>query len=375
MKFRWILFLLLIAGGTAFGLRYLPKNAKGQTGAPSGPKAVPVVTVKVGKQDVPIWISGLGTVQAFNTVTIRPRVAGALEKVMFNEGQNVNQGDILARIDPRPYQSTLAQAEAKQAQSSAQLANARQEYNRIKQLVGSGAESRTRFEQLEANVAQFVAQEQADKATVEAAKLDLDFTTVRAPIAGRTGVRLIDEGNLVTSSQTAGLVVITQLQPISVVLMLPQNNLSALRKRMLADKTPLTVQSLTDDGNVLAEGKLELIDNQIDTNSGTLRVKATFENKDYPLWPGQFVTARVLVETRKQALVVPTQVVQSGLDGPFVYLVTADKKVEARPVKPGPRAEGITVIEEGLNDGDQVVLDGQSKLQPGATIAIGNAKP
>lgn len=375
MKFLRTLVFLLLALAAFAAWHFLPKFLPGKPpAAKAGPKTVPVTTTVAETRNVPIWLSGLGTVQAFNTVTIRPRVGGALEEVNFTEGQAVKAGDVLARIDPRPYQSVLDQAKAKRAQSATQLANARRELERVDKLVGTGAESRRRYEELEANVGQLAAQEQADAATVGAAELDLEFTAVKAPIAGRTGVRLIDPGNLITAGQNSGLVVITQLQPVSVILTLPQEHLPAIRKRMLADKTPLTVQTLADDGRMFAEGKLELIDNQIDVTSGTLRLKATFPNDDLALWPGQFVTARVLVDTRNQAIVVPTPVVQAGLDGPFAYVVKADKTVEARNLKAGPRVGEVTVIEDGLKAGEQVVLDGQSKLQPGAAITLQSQK-
>jgi len=228
---------------------------------------------------------------------------------------------------------------------------------------------------MEATVAQFSAQEQADEAAIQAAQLNLDFTTVKAPITGRTGLRLIDKGNLVTTNQESGLVVISQLQPISVIFTLPQNNLPAIQKRISQDPSEATVQALTDDGKVLAEGKLSLIDNEIDTSSGTLKLKATFPNSDMALWPGQFLSSRLLVETRKQVLVIPTQAISAGLDGQFVYRVKDDHTVEPRNVKTGPQVEGITIIEEGLETGESIVLDGQSKLQPGSSVSTQSPKP
>ncbi|MEO8617275.1 MAG: efflux RND transporter periplasmic adaptor subunit [Luteolibacter sp.] len=369
MKFSRLFLFLLFAVGIVLAWLLLPKSGK-TANAPKEGKSVPVTTVAASARDVPIWLTGLGTVQAYNKVTIRPRVAGVLDRINFTEGQIVSEGDVLAVIDPRPYESLLAQAKAKVAQTTAQLSNANKDMDRIGQLVKSGAATRQLLDQLEASVAQFTAQQQADVAAQQSAQLDLDFTTVKAPIAGRTGVRLIDQGNLVTASQEGGLVVISQFQPISVVFTLPQDSLPAIRKRMLADSSELTVQALTDEGQILGEGKLALIDNEIDVNSGTLKLKATFPNTDEALWPGQFLNARVLVETRRQAVVVPTQVITAGLDGPFVYIVKADKTVEPRNVKPGPRVDEITIVEDGLKTGEEVVLDGQSKLQPGARISI-----
>ena len=376
MKTRWVLFVFLLLGvGGALAWRFAPtRKAADNTAASAGStRTIPVVTTHVALRDMPIWLSGLGTVQAFNTVMVRPRVSGTLDTINFTEGQSVKAGDILAQIDPRPYRSALEQARARMAQNEAQLSNARRELDRIRALVESEAESRRILEQQEASVAQLAAVAQADQAAVEAAQLDLDFTTVRAPIAGRTGVRFVDAGNLVTANQGTGIVVITQLQPVSLIFTLPQHHLPALRRRLQADSSAPLVHAAGDQGIVLARGTLDLIDNQIDTSTGTVRLKASFANEDVALWPGQFVSARVLVETRSQAAVVPAEVVQAGLDGPFAYVVKTDNSVEARQIKPGPTVDAFTVIEAGLKSGERVVSDGQSKLQPGARISSENA--
>jgi membrane fusion protein, multidrug efflux system len=339
------------------------------------PKGIPVVVDQVEARDVPIWLTGLGTVQAYNTVTVRPRVSGSLDEVKFDEGQQVNAGDVLAQIDPRVYLSVLEQARAKAKENAALLANSKRELKRIRILVKSNAESQRLLDQAEATVAQYEALAMADEVAIRAAQLDVDFTTVRSPITGRTGVRLVDAGNLVTANQSTGLVVVTQLRPLSVILTLPQKDLPALQKRMGSDPTPLKVQTVDDSGKVVAEGELQLIDNQIDTATGTIRLKATFPNKDFALWPGQFVSARVLAETRSSSLVVPTQVIQTGLDGMFAYVVKPDQTVEPRLVKPGARIEDFTVIEEGLKAGETVVVDGQSKLKPGAKIVAEEKTP
>lgn len=375
MKTRWVFATLLVVGiGAAVAWKMKPAAKPAAAGGGRGGGAVPVVGIDVSQRDMPIWLSGLGTVQAFNTVTVRPRVNGSLDTVNFTEGQTVKAGDVLAQIDPRPYRAALEQAKAKKAQDEAQLANAQRDLTRIRALVESDAESRRILEQQEATVAQYSAIIQADQAAVDAAQLDFDFTTVRAPIAGRTGVRLVDAGNLVTASQSTGLVVITQLQPVSILFTVPQQHLPALRKRLLADSSQPQVQAVSEIGEPLARGKLELIDNQIDTSTGTARLKATFANEDSALWPGQYVTAAVLVETRNQAVVVPTEVVQAGLDGPFAYVIKADNTVEARAIKPGPAVESFTIIENGLKAGERVVRDGQSKLQPGAHVSMQDVK-
>jgi multidrug efflux system membrane fusion protein len=377
MKFRLPAILLLLALGGYLAYTRLPVfNTPGSAQKAGGPPPAAAITAtEVMARDVPLWRSGLGTVQAFNTVTVRPRVSGMLDEVNFTEGQAVQEGDVLAKIDPRPYEALLAQAKGKLAQSTAQLGNARDELKRVSELVNSGAESRQKFDQLSATVEQFEAQQLADIAGVRTAQLDLDFTTVRAPISGRTGIRQIDKGNLVTANQGAGLVTISQFHPISVIFTLPQQELGAIQQRMATNPDPLLTQAVDDDGKILGEGKLDLVDNQIDTNSGTLRLKATFPNANGTLWPGQFITGRVLVETRPQAIVIPTQVINAGPNGPFAYVVKADDSVEVRNLVLGPRTEAMTLVEEGLKVGETVVLDGQSKLRPGATISIQPAQP
>jgi multidrug efflux system membrane fusion protein len=325
------------------------------------------------RRDVPVWLTGIGSVQAYNTVTLRPRVSGTLDTVNFTEGQMVREGDVLAQIDPRPYRAVVEQVRAKKEQDEAQLASARLELARVRTLVESAVEGRRLLEQQEATVARLIALVQADEAAIQAAQLDLDFTTVRAPVSGRTGFRLVDAGNVVTANQGAGLVVITQMQPISVIFTLPQTHLRALRARSRPEDA-LTVEAYGDDGAKLAKGRLDLVDNQIDAATGTLRLKASFANDDLALWPGQFVTARVLVETLRDAVVVPARAVQAGLDGPFVYLLRPDNTVEPRSVQTGLTVEGMTVV-EGLAAGDRVVLDGHNKLKPGALVAIAEVRP
>lgn len=351
-----------------------PAGGASKGGGGGAGRAVAVVAVDVVQKDVPIWLSGLGNVQAYNTVTLRPQVNGTLQEINFTEGQMVKAGDVLARIDPRSYQSALDKALAGKAHNDAQLANAHLELTRVRALVESEAEGKRLLEQQQALVAQYEAMVKGDEAAIAAAQLDLDFTYVRAPIAGRTGVRMVDAGNLVTANQSAGLVVIAQLQPISVIFNLPQSNLPLVRRQMLTESRALSVQALGEKGVVLADGKLELIDNQVEAATGTVRLKATFTNEDYALWPGQFVTARVLVETRSQSTVVPAEVVQAGIDGPFAYVIKSDQTVEARPLKVGPTVDGVSIIEEGLKSGERVVRDGQSKLQPGAKVTTGARK-
>ncbi|MDR0902358.1 MAG: efflux RND transporter periplasmic adaptor subunit [Opitutaceae bacterium] len=385
MKPRLFLVFVLLLGIAAVvawrltAARASARSASAAATAARSPRAVPVVLAEAVERDVPVWLSGIGAVQAYNTVIVRPRVGGTLDSVNFTEGQGVAAGDIIAQIDPRPYRAALDRAVAQKAQYDAQLKNARLELNRIRSLVASNAESRQLLEQNEAAVAQYEALSAVAQAAIDTARLDLDFTTVRAPIAGRTGVRRLDAGNIVTAGQPEGLVVLTQLQPVSVVFTLPQRHLAALRPASqtaaatnsataAAANARLVVQALADDGALLGEGRLDLMDNQIDAATGTLRLKATFPNENLALWPGQFVSARVLVETRRRSVVVPVTVVQNGMDGPFAYIVTGSNTVEPRPVKPGPVLDGYTLIESGLRPGERVVADGHAKLKPGSLV-------
>lgn len=356
---------LLLAGGVWWfrAPRKVPTETR--------PKTVAVAVATVRAAEVPVWFSGIGNVQANNTITIRPRVGGELQSVSFDEGQTVKAGEVLAQIDPRPYQAALDQATAQKAQEEARLANDRREFERIRGLVATNTESKQQLDQRAGTLAQSAAQAQASQAAVDNARLQLEFTTVRAPIDGVTGMRLVDVGNLVTANQANGLVVLTQTKPIAVVFTVPQQQLPAIRRGQgRAGASQLVVEAVGETGEILARGKLQLVDNQIDLTTGTLRLKAIFPNDDLALWPGQFVNARVLVETLNQVLVVPAEAVQPGLKGPFVYVVKNDSTVEARTVKPGPTVLGVTVVEAGLVAGDKVVREGQNKLQPGAKVEI-----
>ena len=375
MKKRWIfiLFLLIAAGAAVF---WWPRSTTpGDSKKATADQAIPVVLKPAELADVPVWLSGIGTAQGSKTVTVRPRVSGSLDKVNFTEGAMVKKGDVLAEIDPRPYRSTLAQAEAQKAQNEARLNNAKLDAARFKGLARQDAASQQQLELADANVLELSALVQSDEAAIQAAQLDLDFTTVRAPISGRTGVRLVDAGNIVTANQSAGLVVLTELQPITVIFALPQKHLAALGANMQPGDGRLKVQALDESGELLDEGELELIDNQIDVSTGTLRLKATFKNENLTLWPGQFVTGRVLIETRKDCVVVPAEAVQPGLNGDFVYVIKADQTAEPRNVKAGIEAEENVVIESGVEAGERVVVIGHSKLKPGSKVAPQEEQP
>ena len=331
------------------------------------PPIIPVTTTLVQRQDVPIFLSGIGTVRAFNIVTVKTRVDGHLESIAFVEGQEVAEGDLLAQIDPRPFRAQLAQAQAAKASNEAKLANARLDYQRSSTLATRDYATKQTVDTQRALVAQLEAAVQGDQAAIDNADVQLGYTTIVSPISGRTGMRLVDRGNIVRSTDANGLVVITQLQPISVVFSLPQDVLFEVTREMSAG--PLKVLAYNWDSSTrLAEGALTLIDNQVDAATGTIRLKATFDNKDNALWPGQFVHARLLLRTRQDVVTVPTQVVQRGPRGPFAFVVKADQSVEQRSIKVSYSREGISIIDEGLAVGDQVVLDGQYKLRAGTRV-------
>jgi len=349
---------LLLAIGVITGCRQKPA-------ASSGPPPVPVVAGRVAQRDVPIYLDGLGTVQAFNAVTVHVRVDGELKNVAFTEGQDVKNGDLLAQIDPDPFRAALEQAEAKKAQDEAQLANAHIELER--DLSASNAVAKQVVDTQRALVDQLAAQVKSDAAAIDSAKIQLAYTTVTSPIDGRTGVRLVDQGNIVHATDANGLVVVTQLKPISVAFTLPEQTLQSIRKEHAAGEiTVLAVDR--DNRTVLATGTLAVVDNQIDPTTGTIRMKATFSNDDLRLWPGQFVNARLLLTTRKDGLVVPASVVQRGPDGSYAFVIKPDQTVAVQPVKVAQIENGEALIDTGLQPGQEVVVDGQYRLQPGSKV-------
>jgi multidrug efflux system membrane fusion protein len=338
------------------------------------PPAIAVDMAAVGHTDVPIYLQGLGTVQAFYTVTVTARVDGEIQKIGFTEGQTVHKGDLLAQIDPRPNQAAYAQAVATKAKDAAQLANAKLDLERYTLLQPQDLASKQTVDTAHANVDQLTAQVQVDQALVDNARTQLDYTRITSPIDGRTGMRLIDPGNIVHAAGTNGIVVVTQVQPISVVFTLPEESLSTVGEALAAG--PVQVTTLARDGNsVLDEGTLTLIDNQIDQATGTARLKATFSNKRNTLWPGQYVNARVLVRTEKNALTVPTPAVQLGPNGPFTYVVKSDSTVEVRPLELGEESGGLTVIKKGIALNERVVTSNQYRLQAGVHVRENAAAP
>ncbi|HEX3817622.1 MAG TPA: efflux RND transporter periplasmic adaptor subunit [Chthoniobacterales bacterium] len=353
--------------GSAAGASQASGGRRGGQGL-GGP--VPVVAGEVEQKDVPIYLDGLGTVQAFNTVIVRTRVDGELTQVLFKEGQDVKADDLLAVVDPRPYQAALDQAVAKKAQDEAQLGNAQVILTRNTDLLRRKVIDQQDFDTSKFSVDQFKATVAADQAAIDNAKTQLDYTQIRSPIDGRTGIRMVDVGNVVHAADTNGIVVITQLQPISVVFTLPEQNLQELLNQG-GESGGLPVAAL-DRGNTapLGNGTLAVVDNEIDQTTGTVKLKATFANNDLKLWPGKFVNARLVLRTQKNALVVPAAVVQRGPQGSYAYVIKPDKTVAMQTVKVGPTEDGESVIESGLTSGEQVVVDGQYKLQPGSHVEL-----
>ena len=329
---------------------------------------VPVVAGVAQQQDMPIYLTGLGTVQAVNTVTIRTRVDGELDKVAFKEGRDVKAGDLLAQIDPRPFQAALDQAAAKKTQDEALLENAKRDLQRYAELGTKDFVSRQTVDTQKSLVAQLTATVQADQAAIDSAQVQLGYTTIASPLAGRTGIRLVDQGNIVHATDTGGLVVVTQLQPISVVFTLPEDDFIAINQELRQGALKVVAYS-ENDQTKLDEGTLELIDNEIDQTSGTIKLKANFPNPEHTLWPGEFVNAHLLLNTRHDAVTVAAPAVQRGPQGTFAYVIKPDATVEARPIKVAQIVDNVALIDDGLHAGDRVVVDGQYKLQPGTRVA------
>ncbi|UDQ90524.1 efflux RND transporter periplasmic adaptor subunit [Xanthobacter autotrophicus] len=333
------------------------------------PPPIPVIATAVKTEDVPVYGEGIGTVQASNTITVKVRVDGELTKVVFKEGQEVKAGDILAQIDQRPFAAALAQAKAARAKDEALLANAKADYDRYKVLVPKQAASQQQLDTQSALVAQYQAQIAGDEAAIDTAQIQLDYATIRAPISGRTGVRLVDEGNIVHANDEGGLVVITQLKPVAVVFTLPQDRLDDMQAALA--RGPVSALAFRRDGvTKVGEGMVALIDNQISSDTGTLRIKAVFPNDDLKLWPGAFVNVKVLLDTHHDVVTIPAQAIQRGPDGFYVYVVKPDATVEKRAVTTSGISAGIASIATGLAAGDQVVIDGQYKLIPGARVTV-----
>ena len=334
---------------------------------------VQVTVVNVGHRDVPIYISGLGTAQASENITIRSQVDGVLQDVLFTEGQHVHRGDVLAKIDPRLFKAALDQAIAKKAQDEALLVAADKDLTRFKTLGVKGFETQQNIDQQQGKVDQLNASVEADEAAIETAQTQLDYTTIVAPSDGRIGIRLVDPGNIVHAADQTALATLVQTQPSAVLFTLPARSLEDVRDAIRRGPVEVTAFD-SDNRRTLATGTLLLIDNSIDQATATMRLKASFPNEDESLWPGEFVNARLLLDIRHDALVIPSVAVQRGPDGLFAWVVTGDGKVQMRPIKAGPVSGDVTIIASGLAEGDRVVTEGQYRLEQGAPVTITTAQ-
>lgn len=373
-KSRWInraaLVVVAIAGVAAFyWYRGLEGTESGRAATSPSRPAVPVTAVAAVRRDLPIYLTGLGTVQATLSVGIHSLVDGTLQEVRFTEGQRVKSGDILAKIDPRPYQAALDQAKAKKAQDEAQLVAAEKDLSRFTMLAQKSFETQQNLDLQQAKVAQLKAMIEGDAAAIEAAQVQLDRTDIRAPSDGRVGIRLVDPGNTVHASDTASIVNLVLVHPAAVVFTLPAQALDDVRRAM--EHGTVEITAFDQDNQVpLSVGKLLLIDNAIDAATATIRLKAIFSNEDERLWPGEFVNARLLLETRSNALAIPTAAIQRGPKGLFAWIAAEDNTAAVRPLQIGPTTGDLTIVTSGLDEGDRVVTDGQYKLQARTPVTV-----
>jgi multidrug efflux system membrane fusion protein len=370
-----VLVTLIVVGGAAYwwqagGQQQQRPGGRGFRGD-DGP--VPVIAAIAKRADVPVYLDGVGTTKALNTVTVRPQVDGRLISINFKEGQQVDQGYVLAQVDPTTYQASYDQTVAKKAQDEALLANAKIDLDRYARLVATNSIARQQLDTQKATVAQLEAQVKLDQAAIDNAQAILGYTTITAPLAGRTGIRLVDQGNYVRAADANGLVVITQIQPISVLFTLPQQQLGEIN-RASAQRT-LQVEVLGPDNKTAVErGELRVVDNQVDQTTGTIKLKAEFPNSEFQLWPGQFVNVRLLINTLDQVVTTPTAAVQRGPNGTFVYVVQPDNKVAIRPVTVSQQDEAQSVIARGLQADERVVTTGFARLTAGADVTVTNAE-
>jgi multidrug efflux system membrane fusion protein len=364
------LLVIAAAGAGAYWLRH--GDAPASTAARQ-PPPIPVTIATADSRDVPIYATGLGTVQASLTIAIHSQVDGKLQEVLFTEGQHVKKGDALAKIDPRLFQAALDQAKAKKAQDQAQLNGANKDLARFKELAAKSFETQQNLDLQQAKVDQFTAQISADEAAIETAQTQLDYTVIKAPSDGRMGVRQIDPGNVVHASDQSSLASLVLTVPSAVIFTLPARTLDPVRAAMA--RGPVDVAAYDQDNRTkLAEGMLLLIDNAIDQSTATIRLKAMFKNEDEKLWPGEFVNARLLLETRPQAVVIPDTAVQRGPDGLFTWVVSEQDTVAQRPIKTGDSSGGVTIVASGLKAGERIVSAGQYKLQANAKVSAAPAK-
>ena len=367
--------VLLIAALAAGGLYFTHFHALEKVDAAPAPPTVPIVAGTVAQHDVPIYLTGVGTVIAYNTDVVRAQIQGQIVSINFTEGQTVHAGDLLAQIDPRPYQALIDQYTGNLERDQAQLINAQANLKRYTTLGDKGWATPQLLETQQAQVGELNAAIKADQALIDAAKVQLSYTRLTSPIDGVVGIRQIDVGNIISPSNTNGLVVVTQLHPISLIFTLPETSLPQIEQQRQKTKTPLPVLAYSQDDTILLDqGELGLVNNEILQTTGSIQLKANFPNKSNRLWPGQLVNARLLVDTRHNGLTVAASAVQQGPNGAYVYVIDSSSKVENRPVKVAQISGGQVLIDSGLQANEQVVVDGQYKLQPGTRVRLLHGK-
>jgi membrane fusion protein, multidrug efflux system len=368
-RVRVTLFAVGAAVLLVLSLHALPRSDAADRKKQGAGDTVAVEAAAATRANVPINVEGLGTVQAFNTVTVTSRVDGALQKLGFTEGQMVHKGELLAQIDPRPFQAALELAQAAKAKDEAQLASAKQDLQRYTILAPQNLASQQVLDAQKATVAALEAQLKGDQANIDNARTQLDYSTITSPIDGRTGIRKVDVGNNVHATDTSGIVVVTQVQPINVIFTLPEEDLPRINAAMSAGQLSVAAYA-RDESTKFDSGSVQLVDNQIDQATGTIRLKAVFPNQSNKLWPGQYVNARVLLRTQQNALTIPDAAVQRGPDGLFAYVIKPDSTVEARPLQVGQESGGVAVVQGGLREGERVATSNQYRLEPGAHVRI-----
>jgi multidrug efflux system membrane fusion protein len=364
-----LLTAVLAAGGLYFAHSQALEKASAAT--PAAPPSAPIVAGTVAQHDVPIYLTGVGTVIAYNTDIVRAQIQGQIISINFTEGQTVHAGDLLAQIDPRPYQALIDQYTGNLQRDQAQFKNAQANLTRYSNLGDKGWATPQLVETQQAQVGELQAAIKTDQALIDAANVQLSYTRLTSPINGVAGIRQIDVGNIISPSNTNGLVVVTQLHPISLIFTLPETSLPQIQQQQQKTKTPLSVIAYSQDDTIrLDQGELGLVNNEILQTTGSIQLKANFANRANKLWPGQLVNARLLLDTRHNGLTVPAAVVQQGAKGPYAYVVNADNTVAIRPIKVAQISDGQALIDSGLKANEQVVVDGQYKLQPGTHVTI-----
>ena len=368
--FALLLALVVLAGAVAvYFLPTVQQERRARRGGGGGDGPVPVLATAAKRADVPVYLEGVGTARALNTVIVRPQVEGKLIRITFKEGQDIKKGDVLALIDPTIYQAQLDQAIAKKAQDEALLANARIDLERYTRLAATNSGTKQQVDTQRATVAQLEAQVRLDEGAIDNVRAILGYTSITAPISGRAGIRLVDEGNIVRTSDLLGIVVLTEIQPITVVFNLPQQVIARVNAAFA--RGPLQVEALTSDTEqVIDRGVLQVVDNQVDPTTGTVRLKAEFPNANLQLWSGQFVNIRMRIDTLEQVIVVPTAAVQRGPEGPFVFVVRPDETVAVRKVAVTQQDDVQAVLSSGVRDGEQIVTTGFSQLADGTRVGV-----